>query len=193
MPFILWLQERGQGWRLQVGTSDVKLPPVVWPEERRVSFLEVILSPCALRPSAFLLDRARANRHSRGPCPSLPRFRVLCQTIIAHKLFDYVVLAFIFLNCITIALERPQIEAGSTVSGWGLRARQGTGRGAGHQGLLWDIVQGSGLGEISKAGIREEGEAGNLSLGRGTSPWAAKWQPPLGAPWRKAEVSRAGS
>nr|XP_040137730.1 voltage-dependent T-type calcium channel subunit alpha-1I [Ictidomys tridecemlineatus] len=42
------------------------------------------------------------------------RFRVLCQTIIAHKLFDYVVLAFIFLNCITIALERPQIEAGST-------------------------------------------------------------------------------
>uniref|UniRef100_A0A667GV95 Calcium voltage-gated channel subunit alpha1 I n=1 Tax=Lynx canadensis TaxID=61383 RepID=A0A667GV95_LYNCA len=41
-------------------------------------------------------------------------FRVLCQTIIAHKLFDYVVLAFIFLNCITIALERPQIEAGST-------------------------------------------------------------------------------
>ncbi|XP_031795983.1 voltage-dependent T-type calcium channel subunit alpha-1I [Sarcophilus harrisii] len=42
------------------------------------------------------------------------RFRVLCQTIITHKLFDYVVLAFIFLNCITIALERPQIEAGST-------------------------------------------------------------------------------
>uniref|UniRef100_A0A8C2TQA0 Calcium voltage-gated channel subunit alpha1 I n=1 Tax=Coturnix japonica TaxID=93934 RepID=A0A8C2TQA0_COTJA len=38
------------------------------------------------------------------------RFRLLCQTIIAHKLFDYVVLAFIFLNCITIALERPQIE-----------------------------------------------------------------------------------
>ncbi|XP_051015982.1 voltage-dependent T-type calcium channel subunit alpha-1I [Acomys russatus] len=42
------------------------------------------------------------------------KFRLLCQTIIAHKLFDYVVLAFIFLNCITIALERPQIEAGST-------------------------------------------------------------------------------
>uniref|UniRef100_A0A7M4FQM9 Voltage-dependent T-type calcium channel subunit alpha n=1 Tax=Crocodylus porosus TaxID=8502 RepID=A0A7M4FQM9_CROPO len=42
------------------------------------------------------------------------RFRILCQTIIAHKLFDYVVLAFIFLNCITIALERPQIEHRST-------------------------------------------------------------------------------
>uniref|UniRef100_A0A8V0YFY4 Voltage-dependent T-type calcium channel subunit alpha n=1 Tax=Gallus gallus TaxID=9031 RepID=A0A8V0YFY4_CHICK len=42
------------------------------------------------------------------------RFRLLCQTIIAHKLFDYVVLAFIFLNCITIALERPQIEHRST-------------------------------------------------------------------------------
>uniref|UniRef100_A0A8B9WQL0 Voltage-dependent T-type calcium channel subunit alpha n=1 Tax=Bos mutus grunniens TaxID=30521 RepID=A0A8B9WQL0_BOSMU len=58
--------------------------------------------------------RAGTNRYSRGPLPTLPRFRVLCQTIIAHKLFDYVVLAFIFLNCITIALERPQIEAGST-------------------------------------------------------------------------------
>nr|XP_060633075.1 voltage-dependent T-type calcium channel subunit alpha-1I isoform X3 [Anolis sagrei ordinatus] len=42
------------------------------------------------------------------------KFRILCQTIIAHKLFDYVVLSFIFLNCITIALERPQIEHGST-------------------------------------------------------------------------------
>lgn len=72
------------------------------------------------------------------------RFRVLCQTIIAHKLFDYVVLAFIFLNCITIALERPQIEAGSTVSGWGPRAGQGMGRGASHWGLLWDMVQGQG-------------------------------------------------
>uniref|UniRef100_A0A8C4SX58 Calcium voltage-gated channel subunit alpha1 Ia n=1 Tax=Erpetoichthys calabaricus TaxID=27687 RepID=A0A8C4SX58_ERPCA len=38
------------------------------------------------------------------------RFRMLCQTVIAHKLFDYVVLAFIFLNCITVALERPEID-----------------------------------------------------------------------------------
>ncbi|KAM7394659.1 hypothetical protein PAMP_021446 [Pampus punctatissimus] len=41
------------------------------------------------------------------------KFRVLCQSIIAHKLFDYVVLAFIFLNCITVALERPKIMQGS--------------------------------------------------------------------------------
>ncbi|XP_034543706.1 voltage-dependent T-type calcium channel subunit alpha-1I [Notolabrus celidotus] len=41
------------------------------------------------------------------------RFRQLCQSIIAHKLFDYVVLAFIFLNCITVALERPRILQGS--------------------------------------------------------------------------------
>lgn len=63
----------------------------------------------------------------------LPRFRVLCQTIIAHKLFDYVVLAFIFLNCITIALERPQIEAGSTVSAgtWGRAVGQAEGAVAG--------------------------------------------------------------
>ncbi|XP_016094740.1 voltage-dependent T-type calcium channel subunit alpha-1I-like [Sinocyclocheilus grahami] len=43
------------------------------------------------------------------------KFRLLCQTIIAHKLFDYVVLAFIFLNCITVALERPRIHQGSLV------------------------------------------------------------------------------
>ncbi len=43
------------------------------------------------------------------------RFRLLCQSIIAHKLFDYVVLAFIFSNCITVALERPKILQGSLV------------------------------------------------------------------------------
>ncbi|XP_035388604.1 voltage-dependent T-type calcium channel subunit alpha-1I-like isoform X2 [Electrophorus electricus] len=41
------------------------------------------------------------------------KFRLTCQRIIAHKLFDYVVLAFIFLNCITVALERPKIHQGS--------------------------------------------------------------------------------
>ncbi|XP_010836639.1 PREDICTED: voltage-dependent T-type calcium channel subunit alpha-1H-like, partial [Bison bison bison] len=42
------------------------------------------------------------------------RFRISCQKIIAHKMFDHVVLVFIFLNCITIALERPDIDPGST-------------------------------------------------------------------------------
>ncbi|XP_046722196.1 voltage-dependent T-type calcium channel subunit alpha-1I-like [Silurus meridionalis] len=41
------------------------------------------------------------------------RFRLMCQSIIAHKLFDYVVLVFIFSNCITVALERPKILQGS--------------------------------------------------------------------------------
>ncbi|KAM9494665.1 voltage-dependent T-type calcium channel subunit alpha-1H isoform 2-T2 [Clarias gariepinus] len=42
------------------------------------------------------------------------RFRVFCQRIISHKMFDHVVLVFIFLNCITIALERPHIQANSS-------------------------------------------------------------------------------
>ncbi|NWR24703.1 CAC1H protein, partial [Emberiza fucata] len=42
------------------------------------------------------------------------RFRVTCQKVIAHKMFDHVVLVFIFLNCITIALERPDIDPLST-------------------------------------------------------------------------------
>lgn len=35
---------------------------------------------------------------------------MMCQRLISHKLFDHVVLVFIFLNCITIALERPTIQ-----------------------------------------------------------------------------------
>lgn len=48
-------------------------------------------------------------------------------------MFDHVVLVFIFLNCITIALERPDIDPGSTVrppspgrrwvGGWGWVSR----------------------------------------------------------------------
>lgn len=75
-----------------------------------------------------------------GQCPRPPRltrpappsrFRVSCQKIIAHKMFDHVVLVFIFLNCVTIALERPDIDPGSTVrrpcgpGAWGGRGRGG--------------------------------------------------------------------
>ncbi|KAL8175307.1 UNVERIFIED_CONTAM: Voltage-dependent T-type calcium channel subunit alpha-1H [Gekko kuhli] len=42
------------------------------------------------------------------------RLRATCQKVIAHKMFDHVVLVFIFLNCITIALERPDIDPNST-------------------------------------------------------------------------------
>ncbi|XP_051742630.1 voltage-dependent T-type calcium channel subunit alpha-1H isoform X3 [Ctenopharyngodon idella] len=38
------------------------------------------------------------------------KFRMMCQRLISHKMFDHVVLVFIFLNCITIALERPTIQ-----------------------------------------------------------------------------------
>ncbi|XP_075937609.1 voltage-dependent T-type calcium channel subunit alpha-1H [Anarhichas minor] len=42
--------------------------------------------------------------------PPENKFRMWCQSVISHKLFDHVVLVFIFLNCITIALERPDIQ-----------------------------------------------------------------------------------
>ncbi|XP_067403577.1 voltage-dependent T-type calcium channel subunit alpha-1G [Emydura macquarii macquarii] len=38
------------------------------------------------------------------------KFRLMCNKIIAHKMFDHIVLVIIFLNCITIAMERPKIE-----------------------------------------------------------------------------------
>ncbi|XP_051993086.1 voltage-dependent T-type calcium channel subunit alpha-1H-like [Xyrauchen texanus] len=42
------------------------------------------------------------------------KFRVRCQRVITYKMFDHIVLFFIFLNCITIALERPDIQPDST-------------------------------------------------------------------------------
>uniref|UniRef100_A0A3P8QKD3 Voltage-dependent T-type calcium channel subunit alpha n=1 Tax=Astatotilapia calliptera TaxID=8154 RepID=A0A3P8QKD3_ASTCA len=45
--------------------------------------------------------------------PSESRFRILCNKIITHKMFDHIVLVIIFLNCITIAMERPRIDSKS--------------------------------------------------------------------------------
>ncbi|KAM8889241.1 voltage-dependent T-type calcium channel subunit alpha-1G isoform 4-T4 [Synchiropus picturatus] len=45
--------------------------------------------------------------------PPESRFRITCSQIITHKMFDHVVLVIIFLNCITIAMERPHIDPGS--------------------------------------------------------------------------------
>ncbi|XP_026171699.1 voltage-dependent T-type calcium channel subunit alpha-1G [Mastacembelus armatus] len=45
--------------------------------------------------------------------PPESRFRILCNKIITHKMFDHVVLVIIFLNCITIAMERPRIDPSS--------------------------------------------------------------------------------
>ncbi|XP_067258807.1 voltage-dependent T-type calcium channel subunit alpha-1H isoform X2 [Chanodichthys erythropterus] len=42
------------------------------------------------------------------------KFRMRCQKVITHKMFDHIVLFFIFFNCITIALERPDIQPDST-------------------------------------------------------------------------------
>uniref|UniRef100_A0A3B3VFR4 Calcium voltage-gated channel subunit alpha1 Ia n=1 Tax=Poecilia latipinna TaxID=48699 RepID=A0A3B3VFR4_9TELE len=60
-------------------------------------------------------DKQKDSLHLSAFCVlfSPVRFRQMCQSIIAHKLFDYVVLAFIFSNCITVALERPKILQGS--------------------------------------------------------------------------------
>uniref|UniRef100_A0A673LXL2 Voltage-dependent T-type calcium channel subunit alpha-1G-like n=1 Tax=Sinocyclocheilus rhinocerous TaxID=307959 RepID=A0A673LXL2_9TELE len=46
--------------------------------------------------------------------PPQSRFRVTCNKIINHKMFDHVVLVIIFLNCITIAMERPRIDPSSS-------------------------------------------------------------------------------
>uniref|UniRef100_A0A3B4U510 Voltage-dependent T-type calcium channel subunit alpha n=1 Tax=Seriola dumerili TaxID=41447 RepID=A0A3B4U510_SERDU len=49
-------------------------------------------------------------------CLCFVRFRIICKKIITHKMFDHIVLVIIFLNCITIAMERPRIDPSSAVS-----------------------------------------------------------------------------
>ncbi|KAG7215961.1 hypothetical protein INR49_012415, partial [Caranx melampygus] len=38
------------------------------------------------------------------------RFRVWCQRLVSHRMFDYVILFFILLSCVTLAMERPSID-----------------------------------------------------------------------------------
>ncbi|XP_022594298.1 voltage-dependent T-type calcium channel subunit alpha-1H-like, partial [Seriola dumerili] len=38
------------------------------------------------------------------------RFRIFCQRVISHPIFDYVILLFILLSCVTLAIERPGIN-----------------------------------------------------------------------------------
>ncbi|KAJ8399753.1 hypothetical protein AAFF_G00408580 [Aldrovandia affinis] len=45
--------------------------------------------------------------------PPQCRFRMTCNKIITHKMFDHIVLLIIFLNCITIAMERPSLSSSS--------------------------------------------------------------------------------
>ncbi|XP_064423736.1 voltage-dependent T-type calcium channel subunit alpha-1G [Latimeria chalumnae] len=42
--------------------------------------------------------------------PPQSKFRVTCNKIITHRMFDHIILFIIFLSCITIAMERPSIE-----------------------------------------------------------------------------------
>ena len=44
------------------------------------------------------------------------RLRIFFQFLIRQKTFDYTILIFIALNCITLAMERPSIPPESLVS-----------------------------------------------------------------------------
>jgi voltage-dependent calcium channel T type alpha-1G len=42
------------------------------------------------------------------------RFRIMCKQLVERKWFDNAILLFIALNCITLAMERPNIPPDST-------------------------------------------------------------------------------
>ncbi|GLD74649.1 voltage-dependent T-type calcium channel subunit alpha-1G-like protein [Lates japonicus] len=71
-----------------------------------------------VRPTGTL--RTHQSEQTSAPGTQTPgynvRFRILCNKIITHKMFDHIVLVIIFLNCITIAMERPRIDPTSASS-----------------------------------------------------------------------------
>uniref|UniRef100_I3KFB2 Voltage-dependent T-type calcium channel subunit alpha n=1 Tax=Oreochromis niloticus TaxID=8128 RepID=I3KFB2_ORENI len=90
-----------------------------------VSVNDVDVRPCFLQGSFCYWIRKKFHNMKPRWCkehedwalylfsPENP-FRMWCQKVISHRLFDHIVLVFIFLNCITIALERPDIKNDST-------------------------------------------------------------------------------
>lgn len=110
------------------------------------------------------------------PLPlSWSRFRLLCHRIITHKMFDHVVLVIIFLNCITIAMERPKIDPHSAVSHQDLR--QGLLRACSVPGCSW-------LGSQRECKVGKESREmwglprGSLTLTLAPVPGGASCDPP---------------
>ncbi|XP_012517422.1 PREDICTED: voltage-dependent T-type calcium channel subunit alpha-1G isoform X17 [Propithecus coquereli] len=76
-------------------------------DEGNLSKVERVRAWVRARLPACCLER---DSWSAYIFPPQSRFRLLCHRIITHKMFDHVVLVIIFLNCITIAMERPKID-----------------------------------------------------------------------------------
>ncbi|XP_033608822.1 voltage-dependent T-type calcium channel subunit alpha-1H isoform X2 [Cryptotermes secundus] len=75
-------------------------------------------SPAAIKkvfmffePKGCLKER---NDYSLYLFPPHNRFRLMCKKLVERKWFDNVILLFIALNCITLAMERPNIPPDST-------------------------------------------------------------------------------
>uniref|UniRef100_A0A8C7IGX1 Voltage-dependent T-type calcium channel subunit alpha n=1 Tax=Oncorhynchus kisutch TaxID=8019 RepID=A0A8C7IGX1_ONCKI len=65
-------------------------------------------------PDAGTLRYYSDHEEEEEDAEEVSLFRQWCQRVITHKMFDHIILLFIFLNCITIALERPDIQTHST-------------------------------------------------------------------------------
>jgi hypothetical protein len=64
------------------------------------------------KPFRFFVER---NDHSLYLFSKENKLRKICFFITRQKAFDYVILLFIALNCITLAMERPSIPPLSKV------------------------------------------------------------------------------
>ncbi len=83
--------------------------------QKLVKLCDIVLVEISFLFINFMLNVCITQPTMSGVIMSC-RFRVTCNKIISHKMFDHVVLVIIFLNCITIAMERPRIDPSSAVS-----------------------------------------------------------------------------
>ncbi|XP_054711227.1 voltage-dependent T-type calcium channel subunit alpha-1G-like [Uloborus diversus] len=96
--------------RLQEEKEEVVPPPKLVPDCKNDQ-CEITEKICwIIEPKGWIKKR---ENYSIFLFPPANRFRQLCNLIASKKAFDYGVLFFISLNCITLAMERPTIPPGS--------------------------------------------------------------------------------
>ncbi|XP_033238120.1 voltage-dependent T-type calcium channel subunit alpha-1G isoform X3 [Drosophila pseudoobscura] len=103
-------QPQSQSHRLSKEFQHMALQPhSMMTSGGRMSKLKMIIE--RLTPTQFAMER---ESYSMYVFPEDNKFRQVCTWFVNQKWFDNVVLLFIALNCITLAMERPNIPPTST-------------------------------------------------------------------------------
>ena len=74
-----------------------------------IGILTEMINPCHLKDILFFLGQCRNQCQCNLSILLLFRFRIWCCDLTSQGWFDFIILLFIACNCITLAMERPNI------------------------------------------------------------------------------------